>query len=141
MTSLIVWNDGRAWCHYQNLECFIFGMYKTAIDLTVVQNAVELLSSPVVFEKAAHESFGLMPVTWRVHLTNPHCNRHAFVGRVASLVHCNANVEEVRRAWWILDGDARVAANQVAKKVIESCMKHIEHERYPTRNAQLQFPF
>ena len=103
---------------YYNWECFINGMYSQDSTGTIDQ-AVLILSDPVLFDKVLGDVIKKWPISAEEHLTNTGSNRRSWCGQAACCYLYRVNEQTTRLAWARLDNKQQYTANQIATRHIK----------------------
>lgn len=103
-------------------EDFQNGMYEIPSkerEPELIERAISVLSDAQIFRAACNSVIINWPICTENNLTNPTCNRKAWLGQAAcNILH---SVPEIctRLAWGMLTEQQREIANDVAKSIID----------------------
>lgn len=120
----------RFYAPYTEWEDFKNGMYEVPPKegfSDYVQKGVYLLSDKAKFLEASKRVIMEWPIASRVNLTNPSCNRRAWIGQAACSIDHKSTETHVRKSWSLLTQRQQAEANEIADIVINSFL--INHER------------
>jgi hypothetical protein len=122
---------GRIWSHYEKWEDWQNGMYSTSCQFKelYIGRAQRLLSNPEDFSIACDSVIKNWPISTAYNLSNPECNRNAWLGQAACcFVH---GVPEIltRVAWGRMSNMDRFNANKIASFCINNWVKKHEDQK------------
>lgn len=137
----VLWREGRAFADYRKWECYRAGMYRQGTSPERTEQAQRLLADPPRFRDALLDTLKAWPVSFRVHLTDPHRNHQAYLGRVACCRLYHATEWDTQAAWWLLTPQEQRNANDVADTVEAQCQLIWTPEHFPSPSAQWAFPW
>ena len=121
-----VFFNGRYYSNYIYLECFMSGMYSSAIKFKpeMIEKCKALLSCKSEFEKMAFKMIDEWPITSKVNLSNKDQNRLAWIGQATCCYCFGCNEITVRTAWNEMSIKKQNAANKTARNVLNNFLKN-----------------
>ncbi len=114
----------RIYASYETWEDYRAGMFCADADEAVVAGARALLSDAERLRLAMAETIRAWPVASAVNLSNPSCNRRAWLGQAACCFTLQATATATKRAWWQLSDGRRADANAVADELVNAWTPH-----------------
>lgn len=112
----------RIYIPYWNWEDWIAGMWRTlskSEEAGHLKACIAFTGDHVVYGSAMGEVIEAWPNTMLNSLTNPLCNKRAFLGHCACQYKINCPEYITRIAWRQLTEDQRVKADDVAQRTID----------------------
>lgn len=102
------------WEDYKN------GMYdlNRSNEEELINFSVNILSNQIIFEEIALNVIKKWTISTKVNLTNPNCNKKAWIGQASCCYHSNVPEYLTRIAWSKLSDEQRLEADNTALKVI-----------------------
>jgi hypothetical protein len=112
------------WEDYKN------GMYElnSNNEVELIEKSVNLLSNLTLFKEVALEVISKWIVSAKVNLTNPNCNKKAWLGQASCNYKYNVPEYLTRIAWSKLSDKQRINADNVAIEVIKIFNKENEKQ-------------
>lgn len=111
------------WEDYKN------GMYElnSNNEDELTKKSIRLLSNLTLFKSVALEVISKWTISTKVNLTNPNCNKKAWLGQASCSYKYNVPEYLTRIAWSKLTDEQRIKADNVAIEVIK--VFNIENEK------------
>lgn len=108
----------RIYHPYWLWEDYHFGMYGKPLKRDLSNKVIECLGNEKNCKKYMLKVIEEWKYTCEYHLTNTSINRVAWLGQATMCLYAGLKEQETRNAWWILNEDQRLKANEIAKEVI-----------------------
>ncbi len=113
--------NSRVYYHYQQLEEFHAGMWKTTVGASRkkhIANAAKLMKSPPEFISAMQQAITVWPKSCALNFTAPGTNKIAWLGHAGCCIGVGSPEDSTRAAWHTLTTEEQNAANKAARVVL-----------------------
>lgn len=117
-------------CRYEKWECFLNGMYDSCLsnEKDLMQKAINILIDEDRFYSLCELVLKNWKISSRVHLTNPNCNKKAWLGQASCCYSDHVPEYLTKKAWSILSEKQRAVANKVAEDCINKYLSNLKTE-------------
>ena len=137
--NLLTWNDGQAFSHFRNWECFNSGYWtRPKCNHQNDEESADILNSSR-FMNSMRTLILCWPITTAIHLTNTQINRRSWLGQVTCYFDILNCADCTVKAWAGMTHAEQKAANLVADEMVRQWnYANFDRANYQRQNGQLE---